>query len=157
MVQHVALLNACTSPSICDQSITIFEADTGVVPDLAVFQSASVLLHSLPRENRASRRQIGWLVSLQRKETQLHTLGISSQAYWKKNVVTEVHDLNNLLPYSRSDLEPAAASQSHQTQPSWEHLEQALEDAQTEFVPSFSQLMTLMIISQGGRSARPKS
>jgi len=37
VVQHVALLNACTSPSICDPSITIFEADTGVVPDLAVF------------------------------------------------------------------------------------------------------------------------
>jgi hypothetical protein len=35
----------------------------------------------------------------------------------RKNVVTEVHDFDNLLPYSRSDLEPAAASQSHQTQP----------------------------------------
>ncbi len=32
VVEHVALLNACTSPSICDPSITIFEADTGVVP-----------------------------------------------------------------------------------------------------------------------------
>ncbi len=30
----------------------------------------------------------------------------------------EVHDFDNLLPDSRSDLEPAAAaSQSHQTQP----------------------------------------
>jgi hypothetical protein len=29
VVQHVALLNACTSPSICDPSISIFEADKG--------------------------------------------------------------------------------------------------------------------------------
>ncbi len=34
-----------------------------------------------------------------------------------KNPVTEVHDFNNLLPDSQSDLEPAAASQSHQTLP----------------------------------------
>ena len=37
VVQHAALLNACTSPSICAPEMTIFEADTGVVPDLAVF------------------------------------------------------------------------------------------------------------------------
>jgi hypothetical protein len=34
----------------------------------------------------------------------------------RKNAITEVHDLENLLPDTRSDLEPAAASQSHQTQ-----------------------------------------
>jgi hypothetical protein len=37
VVQHVTLLNDCTSPAIWDPSITIFEADTGVVPDLVVF------------------------------------------------------------------------------------------------------------------------
>jgi hypothetical protein len=37
VVQYVALLNACTSPVVCDPSITIFEADTGVVLDLTVF------------------------------------------------------------------------------------------------------------------------
>ncbi len=40
VVQHVALLNSFTSPCICDPSITIFETDTGVVPDLAVFPSS---------------------------------------------------------------------------------------------------------------------
>ena len=35
----------------------------------------------------------------------------------RKNAVIEVHDFDHLLPDSRSDLEPAAASQSHQTQP----------------------------------------
>ncbi len=37
VVQHAALLNACTSPSICDPEITIFESDTRVVHDLSVF------------------------------------------------------------------------------------------------------------------------
>jgi hypothetical protein len=37
VMQHVTLLNDCTSPAICDPSITIFESDTGVVPDLLVF------------------------------------------------------------------------------------------------------------------------
>ncbi len=37
VVQHVALLNTCTSPAVCDPSITIFESDKGVVPDLVVF------------------------------------------------------------------------------------------------------------------------
>ena len=37
IVKHVVLLNVCTSPSICDPEITIFEDDIGVVPDLAVF------------------------------------------------------------------------------------------------------------------------
>jgi hypothetical protein len=37
VVQHVALLNVCTSPGTCDPSITIFETDTGFVPDLDVF------------------------------------------------------------------------------------------------------------------------
>jgi hypothetical protein len=75
--------------------------------------------------------------------------------------VTEVHDFDNLLPDSRSDLEPPAASQSHQTQPHDSSsraldvdsvdlssdddevenlLEQALEDVQTKSVPSFNPL-----------------
>ncbi len=34
----------------------------------------------------------------------------------RKNAITEVHDFDNLLPDTRSDLEPVAVSQSHQTQ-----------------------------------------
>jgi len=134
----------------------------------------------------------------------------------RKNAEIEVHDFDNLLPDIQSDLEPAAASQTHQAQPHVSTsrvldvasvdlsfndeevetlLEKALEDTQTKSVPSFNplssfpvrgssewpksgllpagdggkkrklrkiqgtwvQLMTLMILSQGGRSARPKS
>jgi hypothetical protein len=55
VVQHVALLNACTSPAVCDPSITIFEADTGVVLDLAVFPPPGCFC----LRYRASRSQIG--------------------------------------------------------------------------------------------------
>jgi hypothetical protein len=55
VVQHVALLNACTSPAVCDPSITIFEADKGVVPDLAVFPPPGCFC----LRYRASRSQIG--------------------------------------------------------------------------------------------------
>jgi len=79
----------------------------------------------------------------------------------RKNAITEVHDFDNLLPDTRSDLEPAAASQSHQTQPHDSSsraldvdpvdlssdddevenlLEQAFEDVQTKSVPSFNPL-----------------
>ncbi len=51
----IALLNACTSPTVCDPSITIFEADTGVVPDLAVFPPPGCFC----LRYRASRSQIG--------------------------------------------------------------------------------------------------
>ena len=55
VVQHVALLNACTSPAVCDPSITIFDADTGVVPDLTVFPPSGCFC----LRHRASRSQIG--------------------------------------------------------------------------------------------------
>ncbi len=79
----------------------------------------------------------------------------------RKNAITEVHDFDNLLPDARSDLEPVAASQSHQTQtndsssPSLDVdsvdlssdddkvenlLEQVFEDVQTKSVPSFNPL-----------------
>jgi hypothetical protein len=79
----------------------------------------------------------------------------------RKNAITEVHDFDNLLPDTRSGLESATASQSHQTQThdSSSHtldvdsvdlssdddevenlLEQAFQDVQTKFVPSFNPL-----------------
>jgi hypothetical protein len=134
----------------------------------------------------------------------------------RKNAITEVHDFDNLLPDTRSDLEPAAASQSHQTQPHdsssralyVDSVDLSSDDDEVEIflskllkmcrlnpfllsilfrhhqfeVPlsgprlafyllvmggkmrklrkiqgTWVQLMTLMILSQGGRSTRPKS
>jgi len=134
----------------------------------------------------------------------------------RKNAITEVHDFDNLLPDTRSDLEPAAASQSHQTQPhdsssralDVDSVDLSSDDDEVEIflskllkmcrlnpfllsilfrhhqfeVPlsgprlafyllvmggkmrklkkiqgTWVQPMTLMILSQGGRSARPKS
>ena len=92
----------------------------------------------------------------------------------RKNAVTEVHDFDNLLPDSQSDLEPAAASQPHQTQPDDSSsrapvdpvdlssdddevenlLEHAFEDAQTTSVPSFNPLSSLPV---RGSSEWPKS
>ena len=133
----------------------------------------------------------------------------------RKNAITEVHDFDNLLPDTRSDLEPAAASQPHQTQPDdsssrapVDPVDLSSDDDEVEIflskllkmcrlnpfllsilfrhhqfevplsVPRLAfyllvmggkmrklrkiqgtwvQLMTLMILSQGGRSTRPKS
>jgi hypothetical protein len=58
-VQHVALLNACTSPSIRDSSITIFEADTGVVPDLAVFPPPGCFC--IRYERKSSEQMSNWM------------------------------------------------------------------------------------------------
>jgi hypothetical protein len=119
VVQHVELLNVCTSPSIYDPPITIFEADTGVVPDFAVYSppgcfciryreeieradvkldaqnepgvflgfghpSGAVIL--VKQSLVVARHNVAVVESVFpfRKETQCHTLGISSQAYWKE-------------------------------------------------------------------------
>ena len=205
VVQHVALLNACTSPSICDPSITIFEADTGVVPDLAVFpppgcfciryrekiERADVKLDAQNEpgvflgfghlENTfgaiilvkqslvVARHNVAFVESVfpfkEKKPSFSHWESLH-KLIGRKNAVIEVHDFDNLLPDSRSDLEPAAASQSHQTQihdsssrvldvdsvdlssddEEVENLlEQALDDAQTKSVPSFNPLSSLPV------------
>jgi hypothetical protein len=156
VVQHVALLNACTSPAICDPSITIFESDTGVVPDLAVFpppgcfciryrekiERADVKLDAQNEpgvflgfghlENTfgavilvkqslvVARHNVAFVESVfpfkEKKPNFTHWESLH-RLIGRKNAVTEVHDFDNLLPDSQSDLEPAAASQPHQTQP----------------------------------------
>ncbi len=60
VVQHVALLNACTSPAVCDPSITICWGWQGCCSWSRCVSTARVLLSSLRRENRASRSQIGF-------------------------------------------------------------------------------------------------
>ena len=50
VVQHVALLNACTSPAVCDPSITICWGWQGCCSWSRCVSTARVLLSSLPSE-----------------------------------------------------------------------------------------------------------
>jgi hypothetical protein len=215
--QHVAQLNTCTSPAICDPSITIFETDTGVVPDLSVFPPSGCFCIRY-REKIERRCQNGctkriWsifrfdhlentfgnvILVKQSLVVARHNVAIVKSVFpfkekkpifthWeslqrligRKNVITEVHDFDNLLSDSQSDLEPADVSQSHQTQSHDSSsrapvdsvdlssdddevenpLEQTFEDVQTSSVPSFNPLSSLPLrgSSEYGHSGRRKS
>jgi hypothetical protein len=134
VVQRVTLLNVCTSPAICDPSITIFEVDTGVVPDLAVFPPPGCFCIRYREKNERAdvkldaQNEPGVFLGFDHLENTFGDVILVKQSpvvarhkpsftHWeslhrligRKNTITEVHDFDNLLPDSQSDLEPAAA------------------------------------------------
>ncbi len=143
-MQHVALLNICTSLAVCDPSITIFEDDTGVVPDLTVFPPPGCFcLLCRKKIERAdlkldTQNEPGVFLGFGHLENTFGVVILVKQSlvvarhnvffvknvfpfkemkpsftHWeslhkligRKNAITEVHDFDNLLPDTRSDLE----------------------------------------------------